>query len=81
MLHTETMMAFGYVSRVMSDRGIGFVVQDGQSNEVEFHWTSLAAGRMEQLVPGQRVQFDTQLDHRDKDRTRAVNVRLLGESA
>ena len=71
-------MAFGYVSRIMSDRGIGFVVEDGDGEEVEFHWTALVAGRLDQLEVGQRVHFETQMDQRDDSRKRAVNIRLLG---
>ena len=71
-------MAFGYVSRIMSDRGIGFIVEDGGREEVEFHWTAVSSGALNQLQTGQRVQFDTQPDHRDDRRRRAVNIRLLG---
>ena len=70
-------MAFGHISRIMGDRGIGFIVEDGQGDEVEFHWAALAGGRLEQLQPGQRVQFETQADHRDTGRKRAVSVRLV----
>jgi cold shock CspA family protein len=62
----------------MSERGIGFIVEDGDGNELEFHWTALVAGRLDQLEVGQRVQFDMQMNHRDDSRRRAVNIRLLG---
>ena len=71
-------MAFGYISRLIRERGIGFIVEDGQAEEVEFHWTDLAAGTLDQLEAGQRVQFETRPDHRDPARRRAVDVRLSG---
>jgi CspA family cold shock protein len=71
-------MAFGHISRLRPDEGYGFIVEDGRTNEVEFHWSALTAGRFDQLVIGQRVAFDQQPDHRDETRTRAVNVRLIG---
>ena len=70
-------MAFGNISRLMGERGIGFIVEDGSSEEIEFHWTAVWPGHLDQLGAGQRVQFETQEDHRDDKRRRAVNVRLL----
>ena len=61
----------------MSERGIGFIVEDGGMNEVEFHWTAMSAGHLDQLQIGQRVQFDTQIDQHDQPRRRAVNIHLL----
>ena len=71
-------MPFGYISRLMSDRGIGFIVEDGQGEEVEFHWSAFREGRLDQLAPGQRVQFETRVDHREGGQRRAVAVRLAG---
>ena len=71
-------LPFGYISRISSERGIGFIVEDGEAEELEFHWTAITAGHLNQLVVGQRVQFETQVDHRDDSRRRAVKIRLLG---
>jgi cold shock CspA family protein len=70
-------MAFGYISRLLIDSGVGFIVEDGQAEEIEFHWTALAAGRLDQLRPGQRVRFETRPDHRDPARSRAFEIRLF----
>jgi cold shock CspA family protein len=63
----------------MPDRGYGFILEDGQAEEIEFHWSAVAAGRLEQLHVGQRVEFDRRPDQRDESRIRAVNVRIVEE--
>jgi cold shock CspA family protein len=69
-------MASGHISRLLPGEGYGFILEDGQSEEIEFHWSALKAGRVDQLTLGQRVEFDKRRDHRDEVRLRAVNVRL-----
>ena len=71
-------MALGYISRLVPDRGFGFLVEDGQSEEIEFHWTAVQSGDLEQLREGQRVEFERRPDHRSEGRFRAVNVRVTG---
>ena len=72
-------MAFGQISRILRDGGYGFILEDGQRDEIEFHWSALAAGRLDQLRVGQRVEFDKRPDQRNESRTRAINVRLVKE--
>ena len=72
-------MPAGRISRLMLDQGYGFVLEDGQTEEIEFHWSTMTAGSLEQLRVGQRVEFDKRPDPRDKSRARAVNVRLARE--
>jgi len=69
-------MASGHISRLLRDEGYGFILEDGESQEVEFHWTSVTAGRLDQLKVGQRVEFDKRPDHRDESKVRAINVRM-----
>jgi cold shock CspA family protein len=72
-------MAFGRISRLMRDQGYGFILEDAQPYELEFHWTAVAAGPLEQLHVGQRVEFDKRLDQRDEAKVRAMNIRLVKE--
>lgn len=71
-------MAFGYITRVVVNRGYGFILEDGDSEEIEFHWSAMEVGSLDQLREGQRVQFDRRPDHRSEGRFRAVNVRVVG---
>jgi cold shock CspA family protein len=69
-------MPSGHIYRLMVDQGYGLILEDGQAKEIEFHWSALAAGPLEQLHVGQRVEFDKRPDQRDESKIRAVNVRL-----
>ena len=71
-------MAQGRISRLLKGEGYGFIVEAGQTEEIEFHWSSVAAGTLDQLAPGQMVEFDKRQDHRDSTRFRAVNVHTDG---
>ena len=70
-------MLVGSISRLMHGQGYGFILEDGQAEEIEFHWSAVLAGRLEQLEVGQRVEFDKRPDQRDVSRIRAINVRLV----
>jgi cold shock CspA family protein len=73
-------MPYGRISRLMRSTGYGFILEAGQSEELEFHWTAVTAANLEQLTVGQQVEFDKRIDHRDSSRIRAVNVRLMEEN-
>lgn len=70
-------MARGTISDLQPHQGFGFILEDGDSEEIEFHASAFEAGSLEQLRVGQAVEFDKQADHRNPSRIRAVNVRLV----
>jgi cold shock CspA family protein len=74
-------MPRGHISRLFPDRGYGFIEEEAHTDEVEFHWTALQGLAMEQLRPGQYVEFEKVIDHRSPDRERAVAVRLIERGA
>jgi cold shock CspA family protein len=59
------------------ERGFGFIIEDGSTEELEFHWTALTAGSIEQLEEGQGVEFDKVPHRRSSGRNAAINVRLM----
>jgi cold shock CspA family protein len=63
----------------VTNRGYGFILEDGQQEEIEFHWSAVLSGDFDELREGRRVQFERQPDHRDVGRFRAVNVKVLGD--
>jgi len=69
-------MATGQIKRLVRDRGFGFILPAGASEEVFFHTSSLAPGAFDQLSEGQTVEFDKEADPRDARRSRAANVRV-----
>jgi CspA family cold shock protein len=69
-------VATGQVKRIVRDRGFGFILPEGDSEEIFFHTSSLPAGAFDQLNEGQKVEFDKEADPRDARRSRAANVRV-----
>ena len=70
-------MATGQIKRLVRDRGFGFIQPTGESTDIFFHSTSLAAGGFAELSEGQNVEFDKEADPRDARRVRAANVRVV----
>ena len=68
-------MATGKITRLVKDRGFGFV-QLSDSQEVFFHSSSLPQGEFDQLRDGQTLEFDVEPDPSDPSRKRAANVRV-----
>jgi CspA family cold shock protein len=69
-------MATGRITRIVRDRGFGFIQSTESSEEVFFHSTSLLEGGFDGLQEGQGVEFQVQPDPRNPRRTRAADVRL-----
>jgi cold shock protein len=67
----------------LRDRGFGFIMPDGSSanGDLFFHHTSIAGATFDQLREGQKVSFDEEPDPRDASRRRAVNVRMIEDTA
>ncbi len=67
-------MAMGSVTRLIRDRGFGFVrTQDG--NEIFFHHSALPPGVFDTLQEGQELEFEVGVDPRGRGE-RATDVRL-----
>ena len=69
-------MASGKITRLVKDRGFGFV-QVSESQEVFFHSTSMVGGGFDDLREGQILEFDVEPDPRDPRRSRAANVKVV----
>jgi CspA family cold shock protein len=57
-------MTPGTVKFYNAHRGFGFVAPDDGSNDVFVHATALERAGMLNLVEGQKVSFDTEVDSR-----------------
>jgi len=68
-------MSSGQITRLMKDRGFGFIKSETSSEEVFFHATSLNAVTFDELHEGENVEFDVEADPRNPSRSRAANVR------
>ena len=69
-------MKLGTVKHV-NPRGFGFIIADGGAHEFFFHMSTIVNCTFEQLHEGQRVEFEEGSDPQDRNRRRAVKVRLL----
>jgi CspA family cold shock protein len=70
-------MATGKITRIVRDRGFGFIQPDGAEGEVFFHTSSVEQPTFDELNEGQQVEFETEPDSRQPQRSRAVHVRLV----
>jgi len=72
-----TTMARGTVSRLVRDRGFGFIrVDDGK--EIFFHHSTLPGGVFDALTEGQTLEFDVENDPRGRGE-RATNIQVVGQ--
>ncbi|MGE3271303.1 MAG: cold-shock protein [Chloroflexota bacterium] len=70
-------MQTGSITRLIRDRGFGFVrTQTG--SEVFLHHSALPGGVFDTLTEGQEVEFEIEIDPRGRGE-RASNVRVIGQ--
>ncbi len=71
-------MTTGTITRIVRDRGFGFIQPDGATEEVFFHSSVVEQPTFDELNEGQQVEFETEPDPRQPQRSRAAHVRLAG---
>ena len=71
-------MATGTITRLVRDRGFGFIKASDSDEDIFFHSSSLDEGAFDELSEGQEVEFDAEPDPKQPDRSRAARVRLAG---
>lgn len=69
-------MATGNITRIVRDRGFGFIQTADSSEEVFFHSSSVDQPTFDELNEGQKVEFDVEPDPKQPKRSRAAHVRL-----
>ena len=69
-------MTTGNITRIIRDKGFGFIQPDGGSQEVFFHSSSVEQPTFDELSEGQKVEFETEPDPRQPQRSRAAHVKL-----
>ena len=69
-------MATGSITRIVSDRGFGFIKAADSTEEVFFHSSSVDEPTFDELREGQTVEFEVEPDPKQPNRSRAAHVRL-----
>jgi CspA family cold shock protein len=68
-------MATGTIKRLVRDRGFGFIQVSDTTEEVFFHRSAADSPTFDELKEGQQVEFETEPDPRQPQRSRAIHVR------
>lgn len=71
-------MATGTITRLVSQRGFGFIKPDESSDELFFHSSAVESPTFDELSEGQTVEFETEPDPKQPQRGRAIKVRTTG---
>ena len=71
-------MATGTITRLVRDRGFGFIKASDSDEDIFFHSSSLEQTAFDELSEGQEVEFDAEPDPKQPDRSHAARVRLAG---
>lgn len=53
-----TTMPQGKIKKIVSDKGFGFITQDGGASDLFFHMSAVQNAEFESLQEGERVSFD-----------------------
>ena len=69
-------MATGKITRLVRDRGFGFIKPDSAGEELFFHSSALQGIEFDSLNENQTVEFEEGKDPRNPTRSRAENVRV-----
>ena len=69
-------MNSGTVKWFNESKGFGFISNDNGSGDVFVHFSSILGDGFKTLNEGQHVSFDTEMDPKDKNKLRAINVRV-----
>lgn len=77
-LEGDQPMATGKITRLVRDRGFGFIQPEGATQEIFFHSSVVEAVSFDELQEGQQVEFESEPDERQPDRSRAAHVKLVG---
>jgi len=69
-------MATGVITRLIRQRGFGFIQpNDASTGELFFHSSAVDQPTFDELNEGQQVEFEVEPDPRQPQRSRAAHVR------
>ena len=69
-------MNHGTVKWFNDEKGFGFITNDDGSGDVFVHFSAIQSDGFRTLAEGQAVFYDTEADPKDRNKQRAINVRV-----
>jgi len=70
-------MINGTVKWFNAERGYGFVAADEGGEDIFVHFSAIQTEGYKTLVEGQKVTFETEVDTKNNNKLRAINVTPL----
>lgn len=67
----------GTVKWFNEEKGFGFLSNNDGGEDVFVHFSSIQSSGFKSLTEGQRVEYDTEPDPKDRNKLRAINVRVI----
>lgn len=67
-------MSKGIVKWFNAEKGYGFIKNDDGSDDLFVHFSAIMSDGYKTLEEGQRVTFDSEVDPKNSNKLRAVNV-------
>ena len=66
----------GTVKWFNADKGYGFIKNDNGGEDLVVHFSAIISEGFKSLEEGQHVTFDSEIDPKNRNKVRAVNVCL-----
>ena len=70
-------MMQGTVKWFNAEKGYGFIANDEGGDDVFVHFSAIIAEGYRRLKEGQKVTFETEVDPKNPEKLRAINVQAL----
>mgnify|MGYP000976295106 CR=1 FL=1 len=67
----------GTVKWFNEEKGFGFLSNTNGGEDVFVHFSSIQSPGFKSLTEGQRVEYDTETDPKDRNKLRAINVHVI----
>lgn len=75
--YVEVLSMQGTVKWFNATKGFGFIAGENGGEDVFVHYSAIDGDGYKSLSDGQQVEFDMEVDQKNKNRMRAINVKAI----